>query len=77
MVNHIHSFAERHPKLRDRILDLADRSSAFNDVCSRFGRIWDGLNELENEPGEAERVRREVKHLEQEMLAMYHDQMRV
>lgn len=77
MVDHVHSFAERHPKLREKILDLADRNSAFNDVCTRFGRIWDGLGELENEPGEAERVRREVKDLEQEMLAIYEDHMRV
>lgn len=77
MANHVHSFAERHPHLRDQILDLAGRNTAFNDVCARFGRIWDGLNELENEPGDAERVRREVKNLEQEMLSMYDNQMRV
>jgi len=77
MSNHVHSFAERHPKLRDKILKLADRSSPFNDVCSRFGHLWDRLNELENEPVDTERVKREVKNLETEMLAMVHDQMRM
>lgn len=77
MTKHVHSFAERHPKFREKILNLADRSSAFNDVCSRFGRVWDCLNELENEPVDTEQVRREIKHLESEMLAMVHDQMRV
>ncbi|MFZ0488299.1 MAG: hypothetical protein WAL83_14985 [Arenicellales bacterium] len=77
MSKHVHSFAERHPKLRDKILELADRSSSFNDVCSRFGHLWDRLNELENEPVDAERIKREVKHLETEMLAMVHDQMRM
>jgi len=77
MTKHVHSFAERHPQLRDRIVKLADRSSTFNDLCSRFGSLWDSLNELENEPVDTESVRREVKHLETEMLSMFHDQMRV
>lgn len=73
----VHSFAERHPEVRERILELAARSSAFNDVCTRFSRVWDCLNELENEPVDTEHVRKEVKNLESEMLAMVHDQMRV
>lgn len=77
MSKHVHSFAERHPELKDDILEMAKRSSAFGEVCSRFTRLWDSLNELENEPVETDNVRREIKHLESEMLAMVHDQMRV
>ena len=77
MSKHVHSFAERHPQMREKIVSLADRSSAFNDLCSRFGRLWDSLNELENEPVDTEQVRREVKHLEAEMLTMFYDNMRV
>lgn len=77
MSKHVHSFAERHPQLRDKILALADRSSSFSDVCTRFGHVWDRLNELENEPVDTDRVKKEVQHLEREMLAMVHDQMRV
>lgn len=77
MSRHVHSFAERHPQMREKIMDLADSSTAFNDLCSRFGRLWDSLNELENEPVDTERVRSEVKHLESEMLVMFHDQMRI
>lgn len=77
MSKHVHSFAERHPSMRDNILKLADRSSSFSDVCTRFGHLWDSLNELENEPVDTERLKREVKNLETEMLAMVHDQMRV
>lgn len=77
MSKHVHSFAERHPDFSDKIVELANRSSAFSDVCGRFSRLWDSLNELENEPVDTDRVRKEVKHLEMEMLAMVHDQMRV
>lgn len=77
MTKHVHSFAERHPQMREKIFSLADNSTAFNDLCSRFGRLWDSLNELENEPVDTERVRKEVKHLESEMLTMFHDQMRI
>lgn len=77
MTKHVHSFAERHPQMREKILDLSDRSSAFNDLCARFGSLWDSLNELENEPVDTEQVRKHVKHLESEMLSMFHDQMRV
>lgn len=77
MTRHVHSFAQRHPRMQEKIFSLADRNSAFNDLCSRFGRVWDSLNELENEPVDTEKVRREVRHLEAEMLAMFHDQMRV
>ena len=68
MARYAHSFAERHPEQRDSIMDLARSNSAFDDLCGRFGRVWDRLNELEGEPGEVDRVRKEVKHLELEML---------
>ncbi len=77
MSKHVHSFAERHPGMREKILTLADSSSAFNDLCARFGRVWDSLNELENEPVDTEKVRREVEHLETEMLSMFQANMRV
>lgn len=77
MSDHVHSFADRHPELKDEVMEMAKRSPAFSDICSRFTRLWDTLNELENEPVSTEQVRREVKHLETEMIAMVHDQMRV
>lgn len=77
MSQHVHSFAERHPGKRETIHTLADSSSAFNDLCARFGRVWDSLNELENEPVDTEKVRREVTHLETEMLSIFQSQMRV
>jgi hypothetical protein len=77
MTNPVYSFADRHPDERHSVLELADRSTAFNDLCSRFARVWDSLNELENEPVETERVRREVKDLEAEMLLMFQNQARV
>jgi len=77
MSKHVHSFAERHPEMADRVRQLAASSAAFNDICGRFERLWDSLNELENEPVDTERARRELRHLEMEMLAMFHDQMRV
>lgn len=73
----MHSFADRHPQMRETIVDLAGHNAAFNDLCYRFGRLWDSLNELENEPVQTEQVRTEVNHLETEMLAIFRDQMRV
>lgn len=77
MSKHVHSFAERHPEMEERIRGLAACSTAFSDVCTRFGRVWDGLNELDQEPMRTEKVERELRHLETLMLAMAHDQMRV
>jgi hypothetical protein len=77
MSSPVHSFAERHPDYKEAIKEMAEKNSAFGGVCERFGRLWDSLNELENEPVDTERLRREVGHLEREMLAMVHDQMRV
>lgn len=77
MSKHAHSFVERHPQMEERIQALADRSTAFSDVCTRFGRMWDSLNELDQEPFRAEQVQRELRHLETLMLAMAQDQMRV
>lgn len=77
MSGHVHSFADRHPEMRETIFDLAGNHAAFNDLCTRFGRLWDSLNELENEPADTEQARREVKHLESEMLAIFQNQMRV
>lgn len=76
MSAHVHSLAERHPEKRDVILGLAQHT-AFNDICSRFASLWDCLNEVDaNEEG-TERMRNEMRHLEAEMLALFHDQMRV
>lgn len=77
MSRHVHSFAERHPDMQETIVDLAGSNAAFNDLCSRFGRLWDSLNELENEPIDTEQVRTEVKHIESEMLAILQNQLRV
>ena len=77
MSAHIHSFAERHPEKRDVIMGLAKNNTAFNDICSRFGRLWDCLNEIETGAEGSEQMRNEVRHLEAEMLAMFHDQVRV
>ena len=77
MSAHIHSFAERHPEQRDTILGLAKNHTAFNDICSRFANLWDCLNEVDPNDEGTERMRKEVRHLEAEMLAMFHDQMRV
>jgi hypothetical protein len=63
--------------MEQQIKSLASRSSAFSDVCTRFGRLWDGLNELDGEPVDTQRVQNEVKHLETLMLSMLNDQMRV
>lgn len=72
-----HSLAERHPDKRDAIIAMSKSSSAFNDICKRFGSLWDCLNEVDANPADAERMRAEVRHLETEMLAFFHDQMRV
>jgi len=77
MSDHVHSFADRHPDEKSEVLEMAKRSPAFSDVCSRFTRLWDRLNELENEPVDTDRLRKEVQHLEREMIAMVHDQLRV
>jgi hypothetical protein len=77
MSKHVHSFAERHPGMEEGVRKLAASNAAFSDICGRFERLWDSLNENENEPVDADRARRELRHLEQEMLAMFHDQMRV
>ncbi len=69
--------AERHPQMEERIRALADRSTAFSDVCAHFGRVWDSLNELDQEPMRTKQVQRELRHLETLMLAMAQDQMRV
>lgn len=72
-----HSLAERHPAKRDTIMSLSRSNAAFNDICSRFGRLWDCMNEVDAGAGDTQRMRKEVQHLEAEMLAMFHDQMRV
>lgn len=77
MSKHVHSFAERHSQMEERIRALADHSTAFSDVCYRFGRVWDSLNELDQEPIRTEQIQRELRHLETLMLAMAQDQMRV
>ncbi|HSH43020.1 MAG TPA: hypothetical protein VK973_12920 [Arenicellales bacterium] len=77
MTNPVHSFAERHPGMRDSVIEMAGHSTAFNDLCMRFARVWDSLNELENEPVDTERVRREVKSLEAEMLLVFQNQARM
>lgn len=77
MSAHAHSLAERHPAKRDSILSLSRNNTAFNDLCSRFGRLWDCMNEVDAPEQDTRRMRKEVQHLETEMLAMFHDQMRV
>lgn len=77
MSAHVHSFAERHPEKRDLIMGLSKTNTAFNDICGRFGRLWDCLNEVEATEEGTKRMREEVRHLEAEMLAMFHDRMRV
>jgi hypothetical protein len=77
MSKHVHSFSERHPDMGEKIKKVSGGSTAFGDICSRFDRLWDRLNELENETVDTEQLRKEVLHLEREMLAMVHDQMRV
>ena len=77
MTAHVHSFAERHPERREAILGLSKTNTAFNDICSRFASLWDCLNEVEASEERTERMRKEVRHLEAEMLAMFHDQVRV
>lgn len=77
MTRHAHSLAERHPEKKDSILKLARQNSAFDDVCGRFGQLWDSLNEMENEPADSERMRRELKHLELAMLNMMSDHTRL
>jgi len=75
LMKHVHSFAERHPDKREKILSMAEQNSAFKDMCARFGRMWDSLNEMENEPQKADQARNEARNLEQEMLSMV-DHMR-
>jgi len=77
MNQHVHSFIERHPGVKEKILDLAEKDVAFSDLCARFAGLWDQLNELENEPVSTEALRREVRHLEAEMLAIMVNQSRV
>ena len=77
MSKHVHSFTERHPDMGDAIHKIAENNAAFSDLVGRFDRLWDRLNELENEPVDTERLRKEVLHLEREILSMLHDQMRV
>lgn len=77
MTKHVHSFAERHPDMEDQIRALAARSTAFSDMCTRFARVWDSLNELDQEPMRTEEVQHELRHLETLMLAMAQQQMRV
>ena len=77
MSAHAHSLAGRHPSQRDSILSLSRSNTAFNDLCSRFGRLWDCMNEVDAGEVDTQRLRKEVQHLETEMLAMFHDQMRV
>ena len=72
MSAHAHSLAERHPTKRDTILSLSQSNAAFNDICGRFGRLWDCMNEVDAADGNTQRMRREVQHLETEMLAMFH-----
>ena len=70
MTKHAHSMAGRHPDRRKEILGIAENNAAFEDLCGRFGKLWDSLNELENEPGDTERLHHELKHLELEVLNM-------
>jgi hypothetical protein len=77
MTRHAHSLAERHPDRKDSILELANQNSAFDDVCGRFSQLWDRLNEMENEPADSERMRRELKHLELAMLNMMSNHTRL
>jgi len=74
-MKYVHSFAERHPDKREKIEKMAEQNSAFRDMCERFGRMWDSLNELEREPAKAEQTRNDARNLEQEMLSMV-DHMR-
>jgi len=76
MTKYVHSFADRHPDRKEKIMEMAEQNTAFGDVCNRFGRLWDSLNEMENEPVNTERVQNEVHNLEMELLSMI-DQMRV
>ncbi len=76
-----HSFAERFPEMKDAILELFQTNVAFQEICTKFGKVWDQLNELEQgdvagHGGEPERLRKEASNLEYEMLNMLRDHMR-
>jgi uncharacterized protein YdcH (DUF465 family) len=81
MSNAAHSFARRHPHLHDVVHSLFETNEAFNDLCRRFGRVWDRLNEVENSDvgiplREHDSLRREALELEYEMLGLLRDNMR-